>query len=85
MSLSDPVPPSCSGTCTYTVVFEKKRPAVVPTFIAAGGLWLYGVIDASLAARATQRFGAGPRVEIFGEARRDPDGTVQLPFLQVYF
>ena len=84
--LGDPVPPTCVGTCTFPVTFQKKRPAVVPTLVAAGGLWLYGVIDAALAARATQEAaGPPPRVEWFARGEMHTDGTLTVPVLRIRF
>jgi hypothetical protein len=86
VSLSNPTPPSCTPTCTYTVTFEKKRPAVIPTLIAAGGLWAYGIVDAALQARATQEaLGPEPRLEWFADSTLQPDGTLTVPVLRFVF
>lgn len=86
LSIVGPVPPSCTPTCTYDVTFEKKRPAVIPTLIAAGGLWAYGIVDAALQAKATQEArGPRPELRLFGEGRVNPDGTVDVPLVQIVF
>lgn len=86
VGLVGPLPPGCSGDCTYTVNFEKKRPAVIPTLIAAGGLWAYGVVDAALQAKATQEArGPAPRLELFGHGTVAPDGTVTVPLVRIVF
>lgn len=85
VSLTDPQPPECAVGCTFVVTFEKKRPAIVPTLIAAGGLWLYGVFDASQTARATHVSSRRLKVELLGEATFSRDGTVDLPFMRILF
>ena len=86
VSLIGPTPPSCTPSCTYTVNYEKKRPAVIPTLIAASGLWAYGIVDAALQARATQEArGTRPEMRFFSGGRVNPDGTIDVPVLQIVF
>ena len=81
-----PAPPGCALNCTYDVTYTRKRPAVVPALVAAGGLWAYGILDAVLQAKATQETrGPRPAMRFFASHTVRPDGSVDMPIIQIVF
>lgn len=69
--------PDCLERCAYTITHERNRPAVIPTLIAAAGLWAYGIVDAAQQARATQT-ARRPGFRLFGGALLRADGMLEI-------